>query len=172
MLGGGFLNSRLAVRIRQKDGLSYGVGSQLTASPLDESGAFTTFAIYAPQNAAKLEAAFREEIAARAQGRLRGRRRSPRPSPAGCSRGRSRGPRTRALARTLAVDLYLDRTLAWDAELEKKVEALTGEQIQAAMRKYLDPAKMTIVKAGDFANAAGCRKATRRRIRLHDQKPD
>ena len=28
MLGGGFLNSRLAVRIRQKDGLSYGVGSR------------------------------------------------------------------------------------------------------------------------------------------------
>ena len=27
MLGGGFLNSRLATRMRQKDGLSYGVGS-------------------------------------------------------------------------------------------------------------------------------------------------
>lgn len=27
MLGGGFLNSRLAVRIRQKEGISYGVGS-------------------------------------------------------------------------------------------------------------------------------------------------
>ena len=63
MLGGGFLNSRLAVRIRQKDGLSYGVGSQLQASPLDPSGSFTTFAIYAPQNEAKLEAAFKEEIA-------------------------------------------------------------------------------------------------------------
>ena len=43
------------------------------------------------------------------------------------------------------------RTLAWDADFEKKVEALTGEQILAAMRKHLDPAKMTIVKAGDFA---------------------
>ncbi len=32
MLGGGFLNSRLAVRIRQKEGLSYGVGSQFNAS--------------------------------------------------------------------------------------------------------------------------------------------
>ena len=38
MLGGGFLNSRLAVRVRQKEGLSYGVGSQLTASPLEKSG--------------------------------------------------------------------------------------------------------------------------------------
>jgi len=31
MLGGGFLNSRLDVRIRQKEGLRYGVGQQLTA---------------------------------------------------------------------------------------------------------------------------------------------
>src|SRR5262249_24572547 len=62
MLGGGFLNSRLAVRIRQKEGLSYGVGSQISASPLDKSGSFTTFAIYAPQNEARLEAAFLEEV--------------------------------------------------------------------------------------------------------------
>ena len=62
MLGGGFLNSRLAVRIRQKEGLSYGIGSQFAASPLDKSGSFVAFAIYAPQNVAKLEKAFREEI--------------------------------------------------------------------------------------------------------------
>ena len=62
MLGGGFLNSRLATRIRQKDGLSYGVGSGFGASSLDESGTFTANAIYAPQNAVKLEAAFKEEI--------------------------------------------------------------------------------------------------------------
>jgi zinc protease len=62
MLGGGFLNSRLATRIRQKEGLSYGVGSQFSASSLDKSGTFMSYAIYAPQNAEKLEAAFKEEI--------------------------------------------------------------------------------------------------------------
>ena len=35
MLGGGFLNSRLAMRIRQKDGLSYGVGSSLSAKSFE-----------------------------------------------------------------------------------------------------------------------------------------
>ena len=34
ILGGGFLNSRLATRVRQKEGLSYGIGSQIQASPL------------------------------------------------------------------------------------------------------------------------------------------
>ena len=48
----------------------------------------------------------------------------------------------------------MGRTLAWDAEFEKKIAALTPEQINAAMRRYIDPAKITIVKAGDFAKSA------------------
>ena len=70
MLGGGFLNSRLAVRIRQKEGLSYGVGSSLSASPLDRSGRFMAYAIFAPQNEARLLTALNEELAARPEGRL------------------------------------------------------------------------------------------------------
>src|SRR5690606_24019208 len=58
MLGGGLLNSRLATRIRVKDGLSYGVGSQFSAHPLDKSGSFLAYAIYAPENVEKLEQAF------------------------------------------------------------------------------------------------------------------
>jgi zinc protease len=54
----------------------------------------------------------------------------------------------------LAVELYLGRTFAWDAELDRKVQALTPEQVLAAMRRHIDPAKMTLVKAGDFAKAA------------------
>jgi zinc protease len=62
MLGGGFLNSRLATRVRQKEGLSYGISSQLQASSLDRTGVFIITAIYAPQNAARLEAAIKEEL--------------------------------------------------------------------------------------------------------------
>jgi len=62
MLGGGFLNSRLATRIRQKEGLSYGVGSQFSAGSLDPVGSFFAYAIYAPENVEKLEAAFKDEI--------------------------------------------------------------------------------------------------------------
>ena len=48
LLGGGFLNSRLATRIRQKDGMSYGVGSQFSASPFDSLARFSGYAIFAP----------------------------------------------------------------------------------------------------------------------------
>ncbi|WP_046574335.1 M16 family metallopeptidase [Spirosoma radiotolerans] len=153
MLGGGFLNSRLAVRIRQKEGISYGVGSQLSANPLDKTGMFMTYAIYNPENAERLEKAFREEmdkvvkegftadeIKAARSGLLQSRMVS-----------RAQDP---SLAGTLNNYLYLNRTMNWDADFEKKMESLTPEQVNAAMKKHIDPSKISIIKAGDFAKAA------------------
>ncbi len=152
ILGGGFLNSRLAGRIRQKEGLSYGVGSNLSASSLDESGSFLANAIYAPENADKLEVAFKdelakllkdgltaEEVAAAKSGLLQGRQ---------LSRAQDR-----ELAGRLNNYLFLNRTIAWDAEFDKKLESVTVEQVNAAMRKYMTPENITIIKAGDFAKA-------------------
>ena len=47
--------------------------------------------------------------------------------------------------------LFVGRTWQWDADFEAKIKALTPEQINAAMRKYVDPSKLVIYKAGDFA---------------------
>jgi zinc protease len=152
MLGGGFLNSRLASRIRQKEGLSYGVGSQFQASALDKSGSFTAFAIYAPENAVKLEAAFREEIARAVKDGFEAKELDEARSGWLQSRQVSRA-QDAGLARLLAQDLFLSRTLAWDADLEKKVEALTPADVVSALRRHIDPAKITIMKAGDFAKA-------------------
>jgi zinc protease len=150
MLGGGFLNSRLASRIRQKEGLSYGVGSQFQASAMDKSGSFTAFAIYAPENAAKLEAAFREEIARAVKDGFESKELDEARSGWLQSRQVSRA-QDAALARLLAQDLFLSRTLAWDADLEKKVQVLTPADVVSALRRHIDPAKITVVKAGDFA---------------------
>lgn len=38
----------------------------------------------------------------------------------------------------------------WDAELEEKIRNLSTEEINAAMKKYIDLDKMVIIKAGDF----------------------
>ena len=56
--------SRLFGRIRGREGLSYGVGSSFSASPRSDGAQFTVNAISAPQNAAKVEASFRDELAA------------------------------------------------------------------------------------------------------------
>ena len=41
LLGGGFLNSRLATRIRQKEGISYGINSGFAASSYEPHAAWS-----------------------------------------------------------------------------------------------------------------------------------
>ncbi|HEY4998973.1 MAG TPA: hypothetical protein VII36_07515, partial [Usitatibacter sp.] len=59
-----------------------------------------------------------------------------------------------SLASTLAEELLLDRTLAFDAKIDNDISAVTLEQVNAAFRKYFDPAKLVTVRAGDFAKGA------------------
>ena len=153
MLGGGALSSRLMSRIRQKEGISYGVGSQLSASSLDKYASFTTYAMYNPQNAEKLEKAFREELEKmRTEGFTADEIKAAK---SGFLQdelvSRAQDP---ALAGMLNNNLFLNRTMAFDADFDKKLEALTPEQVNAVMKKYIDPSKIILVKAGDFAKAA------------------
>jgi zinc protease len=152
MLGGGFLNSRLGTRIRQKEGISYGVGSQLQVSSIDKSGILIAFAIYAPQNVERLEAAFKEEIARALKEGFTEDEVKAAKSGWLQSRQVSRA-QDAELAGKLSSNLFLNRTLAWDDAFEKKVTALTPDEIVAALRRHLDPSKITIIKAGDFAKA-------------------
>ncbi|MBC8152146.1 MAG: insulinase family protein, partial [Bacteroidetes bacterium] len=62
ILGEGMLNSRLATRIRVKDGLSYGVGSYVYADDNDRVASFGSYAIFNPENAERFSKAFREEV--------------------------------------------------------------------------------------------------------------
>jgi zinc protease len=150
ILGGGFLNSRLATRIRQKDGLSYNVGSNFGAGSLDESGTFFAQAIYAPQNVEKLEAAFKDEIQKAVTTGFTAD--EVEQAKAGWLLGRKRGRGADGgIAASLSNYLFLNRTMAWDDDLDKKVQSLTVEQINAAMKKFMSPDKISIFKAGDFA---------------------
>jgi zinc protease len=150
MLGGGFLNSRLATRIRQEEGLSYGVGSFFNARALDDAAIFGSYAIYAPENAKKLEAAYKEEIAKVIESGFTAEELEAAKTGWLQSRSVSRS-NDGGLASTLESNLYLERDLKSAEELEDKVSKLTPEQIHSAMVKYLkDPESFIYVKAGDF----------------------
>lgn len=149
MLGGGFLNSRLAVRIRQKEGISYGVGSGFGAGALDKVGTFQGYAIYAPENLARLEEAFREEIIKALEEGFTEEEVAA--AKAGWLQNRSvNRSQDNYLAGTLNGNLFLKRDITWEQELEDKVNALTPQQIQAAMKRHIDLSKMSFVKAGEF----------------------
>jgi len=150
---GGSSDSRLARRIREKEGLSYSVGSFLSADSFDERGSFGVFAIYAPQNRARVEAATGEEIRrALAEGF----------DAAEVEAAKKSLLQARQLARSndenlaarLASYLVLGRTFVWDLDLERRIAALTPREIVEAMRRHLDPARLSVVKAGDFTSIA------------------
>ncbi|WP_226994071.1 M16 family metallopeptidase [Myxococcus hansupus] len=152
VLGGGFLNSRLATRIRQQDGLSYGVASSLDASDVDEVGSFFTYAIYAPENAARLETAMREEVTRAVQKGYSAEELQKARSGMLEYRQSARA-QDGTLARQLASYLFLGRTLAFDAEFEKKLAQLKPEDVRKAMERHFNWDKVTQVRAGDFATA-------------------
>ena len=154
ILGGGAgFDSRLTLRIRVKDGLSYSVGSSLATSTTDRSSTFTASAIAAPQNIAKVEAAFKDELAkalatgftdaevAAAKSGLLQQRLQARAQDGGLAFG-------------IGSNLYLGRSFAFSAAQEANIAALTKADVDAAFRKHINPANITIIKAGDFAKAA------------------
>lgn len=152
MLGGGSLSNRIADRLRRKDGFSYGAGSGLNASSWEPSSTWNAYAIYAPQNRAKLAAAFREEIDRAIKEGFTGA--ELKDARDGWLKNRMvRRGNDNSLASRMADDLPLSRSFAWDAQIEEKVGAVTLDQANAALRQWIDPAQLVSIYAGDFAGA-------------------
>ena len=149
ILGGGFLNSRLAVRIRQKEGISYGVGSQFQPGQLDNAGMFISYAIYNPDNSAKLIAAYREELDRLMKDGIT--EQELKDATSGYLQGRkvSRS-QDRELVGRLNSYLFLNRDILWDRDLEYRVTKLDVKQVNDAIRRWMKPENIYIIQAGDF----------------------
>ncbi len=150
MLGGGALRSRLADRIRQKEGLSYGVGSQLNLRPFEPAGLWLAYAISAPQNTAKVEAALREEVEkAIKEGFTEAELLDAKK---GWKQGEEVARTEDApLAMRLTAYMGIERTMAFDKDLEAKIASLTVAQVNDAMRQHIKPGSLSFITAGDFA---------------------
>lgn len=151
ILGGGFLNSRLATRIRQNDGLSYGVGAQLQVLDPDPTSLFLAYAIFAPENRDLVVKAFREEVelllnegiseeelAAAIKGYLDYQQNLRADDP--------------NIAYQLQSNLRWGRTMAFTEKIEAAIAELTPAMVQDAMQRHLLPERIAIFRAGDFAN--------------------
>jgi zinc protease len=151
-MGQSGFDSRLTGRIRVKDGLSYGAGSQLSVSSIDRASSWTAFAIAAPQNMEKVEAAFRDEVAKALRSGFTAVELAAAKSGLLQQRLQARA-QDGTLANAHGNNAYLGRTFQFSAETEAKISALKVEDLSAALKKHIDPAKLSIIKAGDFANA-------------------
>jgi zinc protease len=146
---GGTSTSRVPLRVREKEGLSYSTYTTFQSHALDESGAFRVSAIFAPQNRSRVERAIREEIeAAVTKGFSAGEVEEGRKSV--LETRRLARTQDRALASRLGSYLFVKRTFAWDIELERKIAALTPDQVNAALQRHVDPKRISVVIAGDL----------------------
>ncbi len=154
IMGGGFLRSRMADRMRQRDGVSYAVGSQFQAIPDPAFGFALTFALYAPENADKVITGFNEELAKLlAEGVTQEELEQAR---SGWLREQQQAfANDNEVAGRLVQHRRWNRSYtSYDAALAEQIAALTVDDVNSALRKYLDPAKTFIVRAGDFEGAA------------------
>lgn len=146
---GGDQKSRLWTRVREKDGLSYSVSTSFSAGVQEKFATFSGAAICAPQNIGKVEADFKEEIARvvragftqaefdAAKKELLDQQQVLRSS-------------DRSLMGSLLNQAHYGWTMQRTIDREAKLAAMTLDRVNAAARKWLDPASFAIFKAGDF----------------------
>jgi zinc protease len=149
ILGEDTTTSRLGARVREKEGLTYGVGSRLQASAQDQRTSFLVQAICNPININKVTTAIAEEIATLL---LKG---IPQDELATAKQGYLQQQvlaraSDRELVSVLCENLTVGRSMKYYADLEKRIAELTSDEVMAAMRSHIDPKKLFIVTAGDF----------------------
>jgi zinc protease len=150
---GGSPTSRMFSRMRQKEGWSYGAGSQMAVATKDTAGFVMAYAILAPQNMVKLEAGFQEEIKKVVTDGFTEVELAQNKS-SWLQEQKVNRADDMALLGMLSGNEYWGRTMKWNGDVETKIAAVTLDQVNAAARKYWVPANFSIVKAGDFAKAA------------------
>ena len=142
-------SSRLWKRIRETEGLSYGVGSGVQWSQRDLNSRWTSSAIFAPQNLPRVEAAWREELVRALQdGFTQAELDEARSALLNMRRlGRAQDA---AVASQAVRNLELGRRFALSQQVDDKLAAVTLAQVNAAWRLYIDPARVAVAWGGSF----------------------
>jgi zinc protease len=152
MFGGGGLTSRLPDRVRNREGLSYGVSTSFTAPVEGDAAVFSVSAIANPANIPKVEASFMDELTNTLRDGFTASELAAAKKAIQDSRVGARSSDNGLLNLISSREPY-SRTLAWDEQLDGKLAALSLEQINAAFRRHINAAAVSIVKGGDFKAA-------------------
>ena len=139
-------HSRLWTRMRERDGLSYDV-----RSGVDWNAVRAELALDRQRDLRAAEPAEGRGGAARGVGALARRKASRRRSSTRPARPAERAAAGacagRRVAGQLACNLYLGRTFAFAQQVDEAIDRLTLEQVNAAWRKYIDPAQVVLAWA-------------------------
>ena len=149
ILGGGTLSSRLGNRVRQKEGLAYGIRSFFNSEALDNSSRFQVMASCNPTKVANVDKAVFEELKLLIEKGIDPKEFSESQKALLAQWKIERSSDSR-IAGILAENLSAKRNMDFYRNLEKQVETLTPQQVVDAFKKHIDPGKMITIWAGDF----------------------
>lgn len=152
IFGGGVLSSRITTRLRQQDGVSYGAGGQVRvdADKNDKNSSMLVYAIYAPENAAKVQTGFKEEIERFIKDGITEEELKVAITSWVQGENVSRA-KDNELSGLINNNLYYDRDMMFHKEIEDKITALTVADVNKVIKKYFKTLdKWTVVSAGDF----------------------
>lgn len=154
VFGGGFLNSRIANRLRQQDGVSYGAGGGVNVDDdkIDKNSSMYIYAIYAPENEAKVQQGFKEEIARFIEGGITQQELDDAVKGWVQAQSVSRA-KDNELSSVINNNLYYDRDMMFQKNIEEQVKKLTVADVNKAIKKHFKTIEnWTVVNAGDFKN--------------------
>lgn len=144
--------SRLLNRLRHKGGLSYGAGAMFRVNSQDRRTSLLGYAICAPQNAAKAQTALREEIQKWiAEGITEEELTEGQKSYA--LKFENNLANDRFVVRNLVSGLEIDRTIRFEADLQKKIQQLSRADIQRILKKRMAGTPFVEMMAGDLEKA-------------------
>ncbi|MBL8325839.1 MAG: insulinase family protein [Rubrivivax sp.] len=142
-------SSRLWTRVREKEGLSYDVRSGVQWNPHEAHSRWTSSAIFAPQNQAKVEAAWREELQrATREGFTQAELDEAKTALANFRRLARAQDET--LAELAASNLDLGRRFEFAQKIDERIAAATLAEVNAAWRRHFDLARVAVAWGGDF----------------------
>src|SRR5690606_3344423 len=145
ILGSGF-TGRLMATIRDREGLTYGIGATLTNDTFND-GEWRIVATFAPQLLERGLASTRRELEAWHKTGVTAQELAERKTNL-AGTFKLQLATTEGLAATLLQTVQRGYPLSWIAEYPDQVQSLTLEQVNATSRKHLDPAKMVMIRAG------------------------
>jgi zinc protease len=141
--------SRIPDRVREREGLSYSIQTWLSVSSFEANTPMYLFAIFAPENRARVATGINEEVArALKDGFTEAEVSSAKLALLQARRiGRAQDG---ALASALASQAHLGRTWDFAAKIDAALEAVRLADANAALRKYVKSTGFAWSYAGDF----------------------
>jgi zinc protease len=150
LLGGGaFLSSRIAQRLRENEGMSYGAGSFINVEYKYNVGTWGLYAFFNPTYKGRLDSALRNEVDKAIKGGFTADELA-KAKKSWEEQNRTTLGSNDNLAGIIQFYMQTERDLDEYTKFQDKISVLTLDAVNEALRKHFNPSKLVVIYGGDF----------------------